>query len=285
MDVAIDTGYISEPEPIEFPTSNNLTAFALYYPPKSKDYVGMPNERPPLLVFSHGGPTSAANSAFKLAIQYWTSRGFAVVDVNYGGSVGYGRAYRERLNGNWGVVDMDDCINAARFLEKRGDVDGKRMAIRGGSAGGYTTLCSLVFSNVFRAGASYYGVADLAALVHDTHKFESRYLDNLIGPYPEAAELYRKRSPIHFADRLSCPVILFQGLEDKVVPPSQAEIMIEALRAKRLPFAYVSFPTEAHGFREAANIQRAAEAELYFYGRIFRFQPEEHIDPVPIENV
>lgn len=285
MEVAVDTGYISSPEPIEFPTSNGLTAFALYYSPKNKDFIGAAGEHPPLLVLSHGGPTSATSSALKLSIQYWTSRGFAVVDVNYGGSSGYGRAYRQRLNGTWGIVDVEDCINAARFLEKRGDVDGKRMAIRGGSAGGYTTLCALVFSNVFAAGASHYGVADLAALAKDTHKFESRYLDNLIGPYPEMAELYEKRSPINYADRLSCPLIIFQGLEDKVVPPSQAEIMLGALRAKRLPFAYVAFPTEGHGFREAANIQRAADAELYFYGRVFGFKPADEILPVEIENL
>src|SRR5438876_3594449 len=171
---------------------------------------------------SHREPTSDAGCNFKLTIQYWTSRGFAVVDVNYGGSTGYGRAYRERLKGSWGIVDVEDCINAARYLEKRGDVDGKRMAIRGGSAGGYTTLCALVFHRVFAAGASYYGVADLEALAHDTHKFESRYEDSMVGPYPQKAELYKQRSPVHFADRLTCPVILLQGLEDKVVPPSQA---------------------------------------------------------------
>ena len=207
------------------------------------------------------------------------------MDVNYGGSTGYGRAYRERLKGQWGVVDVDDCINAALYLEKRGDVDGKRMAIRGGSAGGYTTLCALVFHNVFAAGASYYGVADLESLAKDTHKFESRYEDSMVGPYPAAAELYKQRSPVHFADRLSCPVILLQGLEDKVVPPSQAEIMIAALRAKKLPFAYVAFPTEGHGFREAANIQRSIEAELYFYSRIFGFSPPDQIAPVQIENL
>jgi dipeptidyl aminopeptidase/acylaminoacyl peptidase len=236
------------------------------------------------LVISHGGPTSATSPALRLAVQYWTSRGFAIVDVNYGGSTGYGRPYRERLKGNWGIVDVEDCINAARYLEKRGDVDGKRMAIRGGSAGGYTTLCALVFHKVFAAGASYYGVADLETLARDTHKFESRYEDSMVGPYPEAAELYRRRSPVHFADGLSCPVILLQGLEDKVVPPSQAETMIEALRAKGLPFAYVAFPTEGHGFREAANIQRSIEAELYFYSRIFGFKPADRIAPVQIEN-
>jgi dipeptidyl aminopeptidase/acylaminoacyl peptidase len=282
--ITLDRGYLSEPEAIEFPTSNNHTAHALFYPPKNKDFTPAVGERPPLLVISHGGPTSATSPALRLAVQYWTTRGFAIVDVNYGGSTGYGRPYRERLKGNWGIVDVEDCINAARYLEKRGDVDGKRMAIRGGSAGGYTTLCALVFHKVFASGASYYGVADLETLARDTHKFESRYEDSMVGPYPEAAELYRRRSPVHFADGLSCPVILLQGLEDKVVPPSQAETMIEALRAKGLPFAYVAFPTEGHGFREAANIQRSIEAELYFYSRIFGFTPADRITPVQIEN-
>jgi dipeptidyl aminopeptidase/acylaminoacyl peptidase len=285
LGVEIEHEYLSEPEPIEFPTSNGRTAFALFYPPRNKDFAGPAGERPPLAVISHGGPTSATTSALRLAIQYWTSRGFAVVDVNYGGSTGYGRAYRERLKGQWGIVDVEDCINAARYLEKRGDVDGRRMAIRGGSAGGYTTLCALVFHNVFAAGASYYGVADLEALAKDTHKFESRYEDGLIGPYPEAAELYRRRSPVHFSERLSCPVILLQGLEDKVVPPSQAEIMIAALRAKHLPFSYIVFPTEAHGFRDAANIRRSVEAELYFYSRIFGFVAADPLEPIDIENL
>jgi dipeptidyl aminopeptidase/acylaminoacyl peptidase len=285
LNAEIDPGYLSPPESIEFPTSGGMKSYALFYPPKNKDFTAGPGDRPPLLVISHGGPTSATTSALRLSVQYWTTRGVAVVDVNYGGSTGYGRAYRERLKGQWGVTDVEDCINAARYLEKRGDVDGKRMAIRGGSAGGYTTLCALVFHNVFAAGASYYGVADLETLARDTHKFESRYEDGLVGPYPQAIELYRRRSPVHFADRLSCPVILLQGLEDKVVPPSQAEIMIEALRAKRLPFAYVAFPTEGHGFREAANIQRSIEAELYFYSRIFGFPLADAIERVQIENL
>jgi len=285
LNVEIDPGYLSQPEPIEFPTSGGLKAYALFYPPKNKDFGAPPAERPPLLVISHGGPTSATTSALRLAVQYWTTRGIAVVDVNYGGSSGYGRAYRERLKGQWGIVDVEDCINAARYLEKRGDVDGKRMAIRGGSAGGYTTLCALVFHNVFAAGASYYGVADLETLARDTHKFESRYEESLVGPYPASAELYRRRSPVHFADGLSCPVILLQGLEDKVVPPSQAEIMIKALRGKRLPFAYVAFPSEGHGFREAANIRRSIEAEQYFYSRVFGFTLSDQVEPVEIENL
>jgi dipeptidyl aminopeptidase/acylaminoacyl peptidase len=220
-----------------------------------------------------------------LEIQFWTSRGFGVVDVNYGGSSGYGRAYRERLKGRWGIVDTEDCISAARYLVAQGEVDGTRLAIRGGSAGGYTTLCALVFHDDFAAGASYYGVADCEALATDTHKFESRYLDGLIGPYPADRDVYYARSPIHFADRLSCPVILFQGLEDRVVPPSQAERMVEALRAKHLPVAYLAFEGEQHGFRKAETIRRTLEAELYFYSRVFRFPLPDAIEPVDIENV
>jgi dipeptidyl aminopeptidase/acylaminoacyl peptidase len=213
-----------------------------------------------------------ARAGFDPAIQFWTSRGFAVADVNYGGSTGYGREYRRRLNGQWGVVDVADCVNAARHLAESGHVDGKRLAIRGGSAGGYTTLCALTFYEDFAAGASYYGVADCETLATDTHKFESRYLDSLIGPYPETREVYRQRSPIHFTDRLSSPMILFQGLEDKIVPPSQAEAMVEALRRKGLPFAYLAFEGEQHGFRKAETVQRTLEAELYFYSRVFGFE-------------
>jgi dipeptidyl aminopeptidase/acylaminoacyl peptidase len=269
--LSFDPADLSSPEPIEYPTGNRRTAHALYYPPRNSRYTGLEGEKPPLVVMSHGGPTAAASSSFRLSHQFWTSRGFAVVDVNYGGSSGYGREYRERLRGTWGIVDVEDCVEAARYLAARGDVDSKRMAIRGGSAGGYTTLCALVFRDEFAAGASHYGVGDLAALALDTHKFESRYLDNLVGPYPEAAELYRQRSPIHFADRISCPVILFQGLDDKVVPPSQAETFVAALQTKGLPCEYVSFPNEGHGFRKAETIRRVADAELQFYARVFGF--------------
>jgi dipeptidyl aminopeptidase/acylaminoacyl peptidase len=241
--------------------------------------------RPPLLVLDHGGPTSATSAAFKWGIQFWTSRGFAVVDVNYGGSSGYGRAYRERLNGQWGVVDVDDSVNAARFLVARGDVNPHRLAIRGGSAGGYTTLCALTFRSFFHGGASHYGIGDLEALARDTHKFESRYLDRLIGPYPAAQALYRERSPINFTDRLSSPMILLQGTQDKAVPPAQAQAMFDAVRAKGLPVALLMFEGEQHGFRRAATIQRALEAELYFYGRIFGFTPADPIEPVAIENL
>jgi dipeptidyl aminopeptidase/acylaminoacyl peptidase len=285
IDVTVDAGYLSEVKPIEFPTENGRHAHALFYAPTNKEFAGPAGDRPPLVVRSHGGPTSAKGSALDLGIQYWTSRGFALVDVNYGGSTGYGREYRERLRGQWGVVDVDDCVNAARYLAERGDVDGQQMAITGGSAGGYTTLCALAFRDTFSAGASHFGVADAEALARDTHKFESRYLDGLIGPYPEAVELYRARSPIHFADKLSCPVILFQGLEDEIVPPSQAEELARALRANGLPFAYLTFEGEQHGFRKAENIRRALDGELYFYSRVFGFELADPLPPVVIENL
>jgi len=282
--VTIDPRYLSPPEPIEFPTEHGLTAHALFYPPKNEDHAAPAGELPPLLVFSHGGPTAAATSTLNLTTQYWTSRGMAVLDVNYGGSTGYGRAYRNRLEGQWGVVDVDDCANGARYLVETGRADGARLAIRGGSAGGYTTLCALTFRSLFRAGASHFGVSDLEALEKDTHKFESRYLDRLVGPYPERRDLYLERSPIYHAERLSCPTIFFQGLEDRVVPPDQAVRMVEALRAKGVPVAYLPFEGEQHGFRRAENIKRALDAELYFYGRVFGFQPADSIAPVDIEN-
>jgi dipeptidyl aminopeptidase/acylaminoacyl peptidase len=281
----VDARYVSVPRAIEFPTSQDRTAHALFYAPANPDFDPPAGERPPLLVFSHGGPTGATSSALNLGIQFWTSRGFAVVDVNYGGSTGYGRQYRERLRGSWGIVDTEDCIHAARYLADRNRVDPDRMAIRGGSAGGYTTLCALTFHDLFAAGASYFGVADAEALAADTHKFESRYLDSLIGPYPEARDLYRARSPIHFADRLSCPLLILQGLEDEIVPPAQAEVLVEALRARGLPYAYLPFEGEQHGFRRAENIIRSLEAELYFYGRIFGFEPADSIEPLEIANL
>ncbi|HVS81366.1 MAG TPA: S9 family peptidase [Pyrinomonadaceae bacterium] len=283
--ITIDGDYISEPQPIEFPTENGLTAHGFFYPPKNRDFAAPANEKPPLLVKSHGGPTAATIAALMLSIQYWTSRGVAVLDVNYGGSTGYGRAYRERLNGTWGIVDVDDCCNGAKFLAARGEIDINRLMIDGGSAGGYTTLCALTFRDAFKAGASHYGVSDAEALVKETHKFESRYLDNLIGPYPQRRDLYFERSPINFTDNLSCPVIFFQGLEDKVVPPNQAETMVEALRKKGVPVAYVLFEGEQHGFRRAENIKRALDGELYFYSRVFGFELAEAVEPVPIENL
>lgn len=286
--VHIDAEYLSIPKAIEFSSEKGLTAYAFFYPPQNPDFTSPSEERPPLLVISHGGPTAAAHTYLQLdlkAIPYWTSRGFAVVDVNYGGSSGYGRAYRERLNGQWGVVDLDDCVNAARYLVNEGKVDGDRLAIRGGSAGGYTTLCALTLRNIFKAGASYFGLSDLEVFVKDTHKFESHYLDRLIGPYPERHALYRERSPIHFVDRISCPIIFFQGLEDKIVPPSQAEIMVQAMREKGLPVAYISFKGEQHGFRRAKSIKRSLDAELYFYSKIFGFKLADPVESVHIENL
>jgi dipeptidyl aminopeptidase/acylaminoacyl peptidase len=281
----VDLGYISSPEAVEFPTEDGLTAHAYFYPPRNKDYQAQEGEKPPLLVISHGGPTSATVSVLNYSIQFWTSRGIGVLDVNYGGSTGYGRAYRQRLNQRWGIVDVDDCVNGALYLVSQGRADRERLIIRGGSAGGYTTLCALAFRDVFKAGASYYGVGDVAALAADTHKFESRYMDSMIGPEPELWDLCRARSPIHHVQGLNCPVILLQGLEDKVVLPNQSEMMFEALKEKGLPVAYLPFEGEQHGFRKAETIQRALEAEYYFYARVFGFEPADEIEPVAIENL
>jgi len=291
--VAIASSYFSTPQAISFPTEPGLTdpgeqsrtAYGFYYPPCNPDYTAPEGEKPPLIVKSHGGPTAATSSSFSLRIQFWTSRGFAVLDVNYGGSTGYGREYRLRLDGQWGVVDVDDCTNGAKYLVQQGLVDPQKLAIAGGSAGGFTTLAALTFRHTFQAGASYYGVSDLEALARDTHKFEARYLDRLIGAYPEQQEVYKARSPINFTDQLDCPVIFFQGLEDKVVPPNQAEMMVNALQKKGLPVAYITYPGEQHGFRKAENIQRTLEAELYFYSQVFGFALSEKIDPVAIANL
>jgi dipeptidyl aminopeptidase/acylaminoacyl peptidase len=281
-DVTVDAVHISVPTAVEFPTEHDRTAHALFYAPVNPDFRAPVDERPPLIVMSHGGPTGSTSAVLNYAVQFWTSRGFAVVDVNYGGSTGYGRAYRERLNGQWGIVDVDDCVNAARWLASQGLVDGVRMAIRGGSAGGYTTLCALTFRDVFAAGAGHYGIADAGALARDTHKFESRYTDGLIGPWPEAEAVYEERSPIFHTDLLSTPLILFQGLEDRVVPPNQAEMMAAALDAKGIPHALIEYEGEQHGFRRAENIMRTASAELSFYGQVLGFAPADDEDPVVI---
>jgi dipeptidyl aminopeptidase/acylaminoacyl peptidase len=280
----LDVGYLSTPESIEFPTEQGQTAYGFFYPPVNRDYLAPQSERPPLLVMSHGGPTGATYNVLDLHKQYWTSRGFAVLDVNYGGSTGYGRAYHKRLEGQWGIVDVDDCVNGAKYLAERGKVDVNRLTITGESAGGYTTLCALTFRDVFKAGASHYGISDLEAMARDTHKFESRYLDRLIGPYPERRDLYKQRSPINYTELLSCPIIFFQGLEDKVVPPNQAELMVEALRIRDLPVAFLTFEREQHGFRRSENIKRVLESEFYFYSRVFGFVPADSIEPVYIEN-
>ncbi|HEX4753800.1 MAG TPA: S9 family peptidase [Solirubrobacterales bacterium] len=284
VDETVDPRFLAEPRALEFATGDGDVSHAFYYPPTNADFVGPEDERPPLIVVSHGGPTAHETPALDTEFLFWTSRGFGVVDVNYRGSSGYGRAYREKLKGNWGVVDTEDCVAAARFLAETGEVDGKRLAIRGGSAGGYATLCALVFHDEFAAGASYYGVADAEALARDTHKFEARYLDGLIGPYPERADLYRERSPIHFVERLTASVILFQGLEDEIVPPNQAETMVAAMAANGIPHAYLAFEGEQHGFRKSETEIRCLEAELYFYGRILGFDPADELQPVEIET-
>jgi dipeptidyl aminopeptidase/acylaminoacyl peptidase len=280
----IDPAWIARAEAITFP-SDGEPVHAFYYAPTNPEHVAPDTDRPPLLVLNHGGPTAAASDVLDAGVQFWTSRGFAVLDVNYRGSTGYGRPYRDRLHGQWGVVDVADSINGARHLVAAGKADPNRLIIRGGSAGGYTTLAALTFHDTFKAGASYYGISDIEVLARDTHKFESRYLDSLVGPYPEARALYRQRSPIHFTDRLDCALILFQGLEDQVVPPNQSEAMAEAVRKKGLPVAYVAFEGEQHGFRRAETVVRALEAELYFYGAVFGFTPADPIAPVPIDNL
>ena len=264
----IDPAWISVPEAVTY-TAAGREVHAFYYPPTNPEVSAPAGERPPLLVLTHGGPTGATLDVLDSKIQFWTSRGFAVLDVNYSGSTGYGRAYRERLNGQWGIADVDDVVGGARAMVAAGKADPARLIIRGGSAGGYTTLAALTFHQTFKAGASYYGISDLEVLQQDTHKFESRYNQSLIGPYPAAREVYVQRSPIHFTDRLSCPIILFQGLDDKVVPPNQSEMMAEAVRRKGLKVKYVTFEGEQHGFRKAENIIRALEEELAFYRDVF----------------
>jgi dipeptidyl aminopeptidase/acylaminoacyl peptidase len=279
-----DAAYLSVAQSVSYPSANGRTAHAFYYPPANPDFAPMDGELPPLMVIGHGGPTSMATNTLKLATQFWTSRGFAVLDVNYGGSSGFGRAYRDALKGQWGVVDVDDCVAGAAYLVKQGLVDPARLVIRGGSAGGYTVLSALAFHDVFKAGASYYGVSDLAGLDADSHKFESHYTDYLIAPQPQAQALYLERSPIHHADKLKSPMIFFQGLDDKVVPPPQSEVMVDALRRAGVPVAYMTLEGEGHGFRKADSIVRTLEAELYFYLTVFGVTPPPGLPAVDIEN-
>ncbi|MEO8122701.1 MAG: S9 family peptidase [Burkholderiales bacterium] len=285
VDALPDAGYLSAAEPIEFPSANGRTAHAFFYPPRNRDFAAPAGELPPLLVCSHGGPTSMSGGSLRLAYQFWTSRGFAVLDVNYGGSTGYGRAYRELLKGQWGVVDVEDCVAGARHLAALGRVDPDRMAIRGGSAGGFTTLSALAFHDVFKAGASYYGVSDLKTLDEDTHKFESRYNAWLIGSPPERDRLYAERSPAQHANRIDCPVIFLQGLDDKVVVPAQSQMMVAALKTRGVPVAYLEFEGEGHGFRRKENVQRALEAEASFYAQVFGFELADEIEPVEIDGL
>ena len=283
--VTLDPATISQPEPIEFPTTGERTAYALYYPPTNPDFAGPDGERPPLVVLAHGGPTSNTLTTLELSRQFITSRGIAVVDVDYGGSTGHGREYRRRLDGGWGIVDVEDCVAAARFLVERGDVDPERLAIEGGSAGGYTTLAALAFRDVFAAGISHFGVGDLEMLELKTHKFESRYAHRLLAPYPEAAALFRERSPIYAAGDISSPILMLQGLDDRVVPPSQAETMAAALAGNGIPYALLAFEGEGHGFRGAHAIRRTLEARLSFLGQVFGFEPADELEPLEVTGL
>ncbi len=284
--IPVSTDHFSVPHAIEFPTEGGLTVHALVYSPTNPDFEAPEDERPPLIVMCHGGPTGNTTAAFSLDMQYWTTRGFAVVDVNYGGSTGYGRAYRERLNGEWGVVDLQDCVNAARYLVSQGEADPDRLLITGGSAGGYTTICALTFTHAFAAGATYFGIADLEQFGGgETHKFELQYEHTLVGPYPERADLYRARSPINFVDRISTPMLVLQGADDKVVPPSQAELIVGALQERGIPHAYLLFEGEGHGFRKTENIVRSLEAELSFYAQVLGFEPGDDVPKLEIEHL
>ena len=284
-DIVFNKNFFSKPEQICFQTTENDVAYANYYPPTNPYFIGLENEKPPLLVLSHGGPTSSCTTALNLKqVQYFTSRGFAVVDVNYRGSTGFGKVYRDSLKGKWGVYDMDDCISAAHFLADKGLVDRARLIIKGGSAGGYTTINALTFRDDFAVGATYYGIADLSVFIEDTHKFESKYLESLIGPYSENKNLYYERSAINYTDQLSCPMIIFQGSEDKIVPPSQAEMLSNALKKKFIPYSYILFEGEQHGFRKSGNIIKSQEAELFFYGKMLGFTPSDRIAQIKIEN-
>jgi len=268
----IDEGYLSNAKALRFPVGENEHAYGFYYAPQNKDYAPPEGSKPPLVVLCHGGPTGATSSALNLKIQYWTSRGFAIFDINYRGSTGYGRTFRDRLKGNWGITDVADVCAGARYLVEQGLADPNRIAIKGGSAGGYTVLAALTFADTFKAGASHYGIGDLETLARDTHKFEARYLDSLVGPYPEGQATYQARSPINHTELLNCPVIFFQGLEDKVVPPNQAEAMFAALKNKGIATAYVPFEGEGHGFRQGPNIKTSLDGELYFYSKVFGFE-------------
>ncbi|HVS85019.1 MAG TPA: prolyl oligopeptidase family serine peptidase [Gaiellaceae bacterium] len=282
----LDPAGVSTPRAIEFPTRDGGVAHAFFYPPHSAEWEGPPDERPPLRVICHGGPTAHVSPELDPNVQFFTQRGIGVVDVNYRGSTGYGREYRRLLEGRWGDTDWRDCVDAARFLADQGEADPARTWVEGGSAGGYVVLCAAVFEpDAFAAGVSLFGVADLTPFVHDTHKFESRYLDTLVGPYPECADLYRARSPVEFADDLARPLLLLQGLDDKVVPPSQAELMVEVLERKRIPYAYIAFEDEGHGFRKEENIRRTLEAILGFVGRVFGFEPADELEPLEIRHL
>jgi dipeptidyl aminopeptidase/acylaminoacyl peptidase len=284
-ELALDERYLSIAEPIEFEGTDGLPSYAFYYPPKNPDFTGPESELPPLVVSVHGGPTANVTSSLDLDIQFYTSRGIAIVDLNYGGSTGYGREYRDRLRRRWGEVDVEDSAAAVRYLAERGDIDPARVEITGGSAGGYTTLLALAVRDEFAAGASYFGVADLVSFHDETHKFESHYDEYLVGKWPDERDVYRDRSPVNHADSISRPLLLLQGLDDKVVPPAQAEVIVEALKQRGIPYAYISFEGEGHGFRKAENIKRALEAHVSFLAQVFGFDPADEIEPIAIENL
>jgi dipeptidyl aminopeptidase/acylaminoacyl peptidase len=283
LELELDPAHISRPRAVSFATADGATAHAFFYPPTSPESEGLDDEAPPLRVICHGGPTSHSDSHLDIETQFFTTRGIGVVDVNYRGSTGYGREYRRLLNGRWGEIDWQDCVAAARFLAEEGEADPERTWVEGGSAGGYVVFCALVYDpTAFAAGVSYFGVADAEALALETHKFESRYLDSMIGPYPEQADVYRARSPIHFADRLERPLLLLQGLDDKIVLPAQAEMMVEVLERKGIPHAYLAFEGEGHGFRREENIVRSLEATLSFVGQVFGFEPAGDVESLPL---
>ncbi len=282
-ELAISSAYLSEGQALSYPTADgSARAHALFYSPVNPDHAPPQGERPPLVVMIHGGPTSMAQPELRLVVQFWTSRGFAVVDVNHRGSTGFGRRYRNELRGQWGVADVADCQAAARFLAEGRHVDADRMVIRGGSAGGFTALAALTFTDTFAAGASIAGVADLTVLASDTHKFESRYLDGLVGPWPQEAERYRQRSPLNHIEQLDRPVIVMQGLDDHVVPPNQAQAIVDALARRGVPHSYLTFEGEGHGFRKAETIRRALEAELSFYTQVLGIEHPTDVEPVEV---
>ncbi|MEX2962173.1 prolyl oligopeptidase family serine peptidase [Microbulbifer sp. TYP-18] len=280
----LESHVLSPAQSIEFVVGER-SVHAFYYAPLNLAFEAPTGEKPPLIVFSHGGPTAATSAGLNLKVQYWTSRGFAVLDVNYSGSTGFGREYRERLEGQWGILDVEEVCSGAKFLAAQGLADPNRLLIKGGSAGGYTVLAALTFHNVFQAGASHYGIGDLTTLARDTHKFESRYLDKLVGPWPNAEQIYRDRSPVNHVQQLNCPVIFFQGLQDKVVPPGQAETMVQALEQQEIPVSYITFADESHGFRSGDSIKMALEGELEFYSRVFGFPLAEPGPGITIRNL
>jgi dipeptidyl aminopeptidase/acylaminoacyl peptidase len=283
--VELDDAYISIAEPIAFEGADGLISHGFFYAPKNPGYSAPDDERPPLIVYVHGGPTAHSATPLQLSVQFFTSRGMAVVDLNYGGSTGYGREYRDRLRGRWGEVDVDDSAAVVRYLAARGDVDPTRVEITGGSAGGYTTLLALAIRDEFTSGTSYYGVADLVTFHGETHKFESHYDEYLVGPWPAAKDVYRDRSPVAHADSISRPLLLLQGLDDKVVPPAQAEVIVDALKARGVPYAYIAFEGEGHGFRKAENVRRALATHFSFLAQMFGFEPADELVPLEIENL